>query len=141
VGLRLLIVGTSTVNAAPLLCNDPAVTTTLPLLAPFGTFALMLVFDQLDTVADCPLNVTVPAVEVKLLPAIVTEAPGSPLVGVSEVITGATVNETPLLEMPPAAVNTTLPVVAPVGTVAFTSVLLQLVIVAELPLKVTPPLP
>jgi hypothetical protein len=141
VGLRLLIVGTSTVNPAPLLCSEPAVTITLPLLAPLGTFALMLVFDQLEIVADCPLNVTVPVVEVKLLPAIVTEAPGSPLEGVSELMIGATVNATPPLEIPPAAVTITLPVAAPLGTAACTRPLLQLVILAEVPLNVTPPLP
>src|SRR5437660_1240369 len=88
VGLRLLMVGTSTVKAEPLLCAEPAVTTIFPLLAPLGTTATMLVFDQLEMVAACPLNVTEPVVEVKLLPAIVTEAPGSPLAGVSELITG-----------------------------------------------------
>lgn len=140
-GFRLLIVGASTVKLTPLLCNDPAVTTTLPLLAPLGTVTPMLMFDQLETVADWPLKVTVPVVEVKLFPVIVIEAPGSPLEVLSDEMRGATVNVTPLLAMPPAAVNTTLPVVAPVGTVALTSVLLQLVTVADVPLNVTPPLP
>jgi hypothetical protein len=48
--------------------------------------------------------------------------PTAPLLGVRLVMLGAgvTVKETPLLATPPAAVTTTLPVVAPVGTVAVT---------------------
>ena len=51
-GLMLLMLGASTVNVAPLLCSPPAVITTLPLLAPFGTMATMLVSDQLEMLAD-----------------------------------------------------------------------------------------
>jgi hypothetical protein len=52
-----------------------------------------------------------------------------------------TVNVTPVLATPPAAVTTTAPVVAPVGTVATIWLALQLVIVAVLPLNVTLPFP
>jgi hypothetical protein len=51
----------------------------------------MLVFDQLETVADKPLNVTDPAVAVKLSPEIVTDVPGTPFPGEIELIIGATV--------------------------------------------------
>ena len=47
-----------------------------------------------------------------------------------------TVNAEPLLATPPT-VTTTLPVVAPVGTVVAMLVALQVVIVAAVPLKVT----
>ena len=59
-GVRLLMVGgTVTVNATPLLTSPPTVTMTLPVVAPLGTAAVMLVELQLDTVADVPANVTV----------------------------------------------------------------------------------
>ena len=53
-----------------------------------------------------------------------------------------TVKLTPALATPPAAVTTTLPVVAPVGTTAVTLVLLHgPIVVAAMPLKVTVPFP
>jgi hypothetical protein len=52
-----------------------------------------------------------------------------------------TVNVTPALATPPAAVTTTFPVVAPVGTAATIWAALQLVMVALVPLNVTLPLP
>jgi hypothetical protein len=59
-GPMLLIVGTSTVNGEALLCKPEAVTTTLPLVAPLGTSAIMLRFVQAEVAAVCPLKVTVP---------------------------------------------------------------------------------
>src|SRR5258705_2756560 len=47
-------VGT-TVNLTPLLATPPTVTTTLPVVAPAGTGATMLVADQLVGVAVVPL--------------------------------------------------------------------------------------
>jgi hypothetical protein len=138
-GVRLLIFGAKTVKLTPLLDSEPAVTITLPLLAPFGTFTPMLVFDQVVIAALSPLNLTVPVVEVKLLPLIVIDAPGSPLVAESELITGATVNRTPLLARPAAVVTTTFPVVALPGTVAVMLVADQFVTAAAVPLKVTVP--
>src|SRR6266705_3556254 len=88
VGLRPLSVGASTVNAEPLLCKPPAVTTTLPFVAPFGTTAVMPELVQFEVAAVSPLNVTVPVVPVKLLPAIAMGAPGSPVGGVNNVILG-----------------------------------------------------
>ena len=145
IGFRLLIVGASTVKAEPLLCKPPAVTTTLPLLAPLGTIAVMLVFDQPEVEAACPLKVTVPVVPVKLFPAIVIDAPGSPLDSVKLLMTGGTetVKLTPLLTTPPAAVTTTLPVVAPVGTTAVMLLAFHAVITAgvAVPVNVTLPVP
>jgi hypothetical protein len=53
---------------------------------------------------------------------------------------GTAVNDTPLL-LTPLACTTTLPVVAPVGTVTLIDVAAQLVIEAVLPLNVTVPVP
>jgi len=59
-GLRLAMVGVgSTVNVTPLLATPPTVTTTLPVVAPVGTFATMLVALQLVGVAAVPLKVSV----------------------------------------------------------------------------------
>jgi len=69
------------------------------------------------------------------------DAPTAPVLGVREVMLGAgvTVKLLPPLATPPAAVTTTLPMVAPLGTVAVILVFVQLAIVAaETPLKVTP---
>ena len=69
----------------------------------------------------------VPCVDPKFAPVIVTEAPTARVVGDRLVMLGAatTVNVTPLL-FTPLAFTTTLPVVAPVGTVATMVVALQL---------------
>src|SRR5579864_1127062 len=139
-----VITGAITVNATPLLCKPPAVTTTLPLAAPLGTVAVMLVSDHPEVEAVCPFKVTVPGVPVKWLPLIVMAAPGSPLEGVRLLMTGgmATVKLTPLLDTPPAAVTKTLPVLAPVGTTAVILVALQfMMVVAWVLPNVTNPLP
>ena len=61
VGLRLVMVGGGTVTekVTPLLAAPPTVTTTLPVVAPEGTGAVMLVALQAVGVAATPLNVTV----------------------------------------------------------------------------------
>lgn len=61
VGLKLVMVGPggSTVKVKPLLATPPTVTTTLPVVAPDGTGAMMLVALQVVGVAAVPLNVTV----------------------------------------------------------------------------------
>ena len=77
--------------------------------------------------------------EPKFVPVIVTAAPTTPDVGFRVVIVGAgnvTVKVEPLLATPPT-VTTTLPVVAPVGTVVAMPVALQLVTVPAVPLNVT----
>jgi uncharacterized protein YjeT (DUF2065 family) len=92
-GLRLVMLGpgTVTVKLTPLLATPPTVTTTLPVVAPAGTGATMLVALQLVGVAAIPLNVTVlvPCVAPKFAPAIVTDAPTNPDVGFRLVMLGA----------------------------------------------------
>jgi hypothetical protein len=72
-----------TVKLMPLLVAPPTVTTTLPVVAPAGTGAVMLVVLQFVGVAAFPLNATelVPCVAAKFAPAIVTEVPTGPVVG------------------------------------------------------------
>jgi len=140
VGDKLVMLG-NTVNAAPLLFTPLANTTTLPVVAPVGTVTLIDVALQLVTVAVVPLNFTVPVpwVEPKFVPVTVTAAPAAPEVGERLVMLGAatTVNDTPLLAVP-LTVTTTLPVVAPVGTVATIEVALQLpIVVTVVPLNFT----
>src|SRR5262249_46282499 len=80
----------------------------------------------------------VPCVEPKFAPAIVTDAPTGPEFGVSVVMLGAatTVNAFPALDAP-ETVTTTLPVVAPVGTMATMLVALHVLTVAAVPLNLT----
>src|SRR5258707_5120602 len=59
-GLRLPMVGSSTVKGAPTLCNPRLLTITLPLFAEAGTTTTMLVSLHVVTLADCPLMLTVP---------------------------------------------------------------------------------
>ena len=147
VGARLVMLGAATtVNATPALATPlDEVTTTFPVVAPVGTTAVSPVLVQpLTAVAVTPLNFTVPVVVPKLDPAITIDDPMAPLLGVRLVIAGGTtiVKLTPLLETPPAAVTTTLPVVAPAGTTAVTLVLLHgPIVVAAMPLNFTVPLP
>src|SRR5262249_12105999 len=125
-----------TANGTPLLATPPTITSTGPVDAPTGTGTTMLVADQLVGVAVVPLNVTVlvPCVAPKWVPAIVTDVPTGPLLGVSEVSVGGTVtvNARPLLARPPT-VTTTLPDVAPAGTGTTKLVADQLVGVAVAP--------
>jgi hypothetical protein len=104
VGDNDVIVGADveTVNVALLLAVPPTVTTTDPLVAPAGTFATMLVADQVVGVAVVLLNVMVlvPWVAPKLVPVIVTVVPTAPVIGDNDVMVGvdgtvaAVVNET-----------------------------------------------
>src|SRR5216684_4330169 len=116
--------GLRTLKRTPLLEIPPAaVTTTLPLVTPLGTWATMLVALQLVTVAGMVFRVTppLPCEGPRFVPVMVNDEPNAPpAVGATEVMAGAavTVNVTPALATPPAAVTTTLPVTAPVGTVA-----------------------
>ena len=130
-----------TANATPLLAIPPTVTTTLPVVAPFGTGATMLLALQLVGVAEMPLKVTmlVPWLAPKLEPAMVTDVPITPDVGFRLVTLGGgtvTVKGTPLLALAPT-VTTTLPVVAPTGTGTTMLVALQLVGVPAVPLNLT----
>jgi hypothetical protein len=143
VGDRLVMLGgTVTVNATPLLARPPTVTTTFPVVAPLGTAMVMLVPVQLAAVpAEAPLKVTVllPWVAPKFVPVIVTAVPTGPDVSDRLVMLGGTVTVKlePLLARPPT-VTTTFPVVAPLGTATVMLVPLQLVAVpAFVPLNAT----
>jgi len=104
----------------------------------------MLVALQLVGVACVPLKVTLPlpCVLPKLFPVIVTASPMWPDVGeIVEIVgVGKTVKLIPLLATP-LAFTTTLPVVAPLGTVTAMLVAVQLLTVALVPLNLTVPLP
>lgn len=131
----------TTVNVDPLLAIPPTVTTTLPVVAPVGTVAVIdVALQALIVVADAPLNLTVlvPCVVPKFVPVIVTDAPMAPDVGERLVMLGvaATVKALPLLSTP-LACTTTLPVVAPLGTGTTIEVALHVVGVAVVPLNFT----
>ncbi len=143
VGLTLVILGGGgdvTVKATPLLGVPFTVTTTGPVVAPAGTGATMLVALQAVGAAAVPLNWTVlaPCDAPKLLPAIVTDVPTAPDVGLTLVILGGVVTAkvTPLLDVP-FTVTTTGPVVAPAGTGATMLAALHMVDVAAVPLNQT----
>lgn len=83
-----MIAGALTVNCAPGLGAPPAVTTTAPLVAFCGTNAVMLPGVHPVTVAATPLKVTVPWVLPKFEPAMATDVPTEPLLGVKLLIAG-----------------------------------------------------
>jgi hypothetical protein len=128
-----------TVNGSAL-ARPPTVTTTLPLVAPAGTGTTMLLADHDVGVAAMPLKVTVPLpwLAPKLLPLIVTVVATGPLVGdrLVSVGTAITVYVRALLATPPTD-TTTLPVVAPDGTVTTMLLADQVIGVAAMPLNVT----
>jgi hypothetical protein len=124
-------VGVVTVKARLLLARPPTVTTTLPVVAPLGTGAAMLVGDQNVGAAALPpnVNVLVPCVAPKFAPAIETSVPPGPEVGETLVVLGTAVKVTPLLACPPT-LTTTGPVAAALGSGTTMLVELQLVGVA-----------
>ena len=133
-------VSEGTLKETPLLGPPDTVTTTFPVVVAGGTVATMLVLLQLVVTAVRPLNFAVlaPLVAPKLEPAIVTDAPGKPEVGVSPVMLGLETTEKglPLLSTPLDR-TTTLPVVAPLGTVTTMLVADHVVAVAVVPLNFT----
>ena len=78
-------------KVTPLLARPETVTMTLPVVAPAGTGAVMLVVFQAVGVAVTPLNFTVlaPCGLPKFVPVITTEVPATPDVGFNPVIVGA----------------------------------------------------
>src|SRR6266478_181913 len=143
VGFRLVMLGGDEVTAKfiPLLATPPTVTTTLPVDAPLGTGATMLVALQLVAVAVVPLKVSVLALRLapRFAPLMVTDVPTAPDVGFRLVMLGGdegTLKFIPLLATPPT-VTTALPVVAPAGAGATMLVALQLVGVPAVPLRVS----
>lgn len=85
------------------------------------------------------MNVTV-VVDAKSLPLMNTVVPGGPLVGANEVTVGmfsVTTKSVALMPVPFEVVTEILPVLAPAGTVAFRTLLLWRVELAETPLNLT----
>src|SRR5712691_3554212 len=80
-----------TVKFTPLLATPPTVTTTLPVVAPVGTGAVMLAALHADGAVVVPLKVTVlvPWEVPKFAPVIVIEVPTAPEVGLRLVMEGA----------------------------------------------------
>jgi len=88
---KLVIFGAGTkVKLTPLLDVPETLTTTLPVVAPDGTVATIVVEFQLVAVAVVPLNLTVllPWLDPKFVPVIVTVAPNAPAVGDRLVMVG-----------------------------------------------------
>ena len=103
-----------------LMALPPGVVTEIgPLLAPFGTVAVIVCESTTVKTAVLPPNITLVA-PVKFVPVIVTCVPTGPLGGVKLVIVGAgmTLKLVPLVAKPPGVVTVIGPEVAPVGTVA-----------------------
>jgi hypothetical protein len=123
-----VLVPVVTVNGTPLLATPPTVTTTLPVVAPAGTCAVMLVALHPVGVAVVPLNLTVlvPCVPPKFVPAIATEVPTGPAVGLRLVMLGAgaefTVRTAALLVAVPAVFVTTTRNVEPLSAIVVTGV-------------------
>jgi hypothetical protein len=86
----LMLGGGTTANSIPALATPETVTTTLPVAAPAGTTAVILLALQEVTLAATPLKVTVPTpcVAPKLEPAITTKDPTGPEPGDRLLITG-----------------------------------------------------
>jgi hypothetical protein len=129
----------ATVKAAPLLANPPLFTTILPVVAPPGTAAVMLVLVQEEMIAARPLKLTPLALGPKLLPEMVTTTPGPPLVGLTLLTLGAFTVKATLLLATLFTVTTTLPLPAatPLGTEAVMLPALQALTAAVTPPKVT----
>jgi len=112
-----------TVNAVLLVAVPPGPVTLIgPVVAPFGTVAVILVSESTVKLADVRLNFTEVA-PVKFVPLIVTEMPGAPLVGENDEMVGAggdvlTVKSVALVAVPDGVVTEIGPDWAPFGTVA-----------------------
>jgi hypothetical protein len=95
-----------------------------PLVAPFGTTAVISEPEVAVKEAAVPSNVTAVA-PVRFEPLIVTAVPGDPLAGENELIVGGvivgvgtvTVKLAELVAVPPGVVTLIGPLVAPLGTV------------------------
>ena len=116
VGVKLVMVGVEAVVTVKLVALvpvcPPTVTVIPPDVAPVGTDVVILVAALAVTVAVVPLNFTVllAGVALKFVPAIVTEVPTAPLVGVKLVIVGEGTNVKPAsVAVPPGVVTDTLP--------------------------------
>jgi hypothetical protein len=122
-GLKPVTVGVgNTVKLVALEIVTPlTVTEILPVVAPTGTLAVMLLVVDAVTVADVLLNFTtlLAGVVLKFVPEIMTVALTAPLEGLKPVMVGVanTVKLVALKRVTPLTVTEILPVVAPIGTV------------------------
>jgi hypothetical protein len=141
-GEKLPMVGV-TLNVLELVADPPDVVTVIfPVLAPLGTVALTLLSElTVKVVALTPPKVTF-VVCVRPVPLIVTTVPIGPLVGEMLLIVGVTLNCRMLFRLPLGRVTVTVPVLAPVGTIAVKYVSDETVkVVALTPLKETAVVP
>jgi hypothetical protein len=115
-----------TVKFAALVAVPPGVVTViLPVVAPDGTVAVILVEEFTAKDAETLLNLTEVVVKpdpVKFVPLIVTDVPTGPEVGENELMVGlggvVTSKILELVAVPPGVVTRIFPSVAPDGTVA-----------------------
>ena len=141
-GEKLLMVGALlelTVKVAALVVvPDVVVSVIFPVVAPEGTVVATCASDWKLNVAEVPLNRT-PLTPVKPLPVMVTAVPGGPVEGENPLIVGfiGTTKSMVLVPVPPDAVTTILPVVAPIGTVAVRCWSSATLYVVPTPLNVT----
>ena len=125
-------------NAVVLVPVPPGVVTViLPVVAVFGTVAVICEYESTVKLAFAPLNFTRVA-PVSAEPVIVTVVPTGPLAGVNPWTTGTTLNDAEELVPHPAGLTTAiLPVVAPEGTIAVMLEYESMVKDAEVPLNLT----
>lgn len=135
--------GAITVKVTLLLTRLLAVTTKLPVVAPVGTGAMMLVALQLVGTAAVPLKATVlvPCVAPKFVPVMVTEVPTAPDAGLKLLMNGlgeGTVKITWLLPTPCTVTHKrSFPIAAPAGTGTVMLVSLQVLAAPFIPAKET----
>ena len=143
VGLKPVTVGeANTVKLAALEMVTPlTVIEILPVVAPAGTLAVMLLVVDAVTVADVLLNFTTlfAGVVLKFVPEIMTVALTAPLDGLNPVRVGVanTVKLVALTIVTPLSVTEILPVVAPAGTVVVMLVFVDEVTTAAVLLNFT----
>ncbi len=102
-----------------LVAEPPAVVTVIfPVLAPVGTVAVTLLSEMMGkVVAFTPPKVTI-VVCVRPVPLMVTMVPTLPLDGEKLLIVGVTLNFWRLFRLPLGRTTVTVPVLAPLGTLA-----------------------
>ncbi len=141
-GFRFVMLGAGrgpTVKKGPLLATQPTVTTTGPVVAPFGTTTPILVALQLLAVpAEIPLNVTllVPCEDPKFVPEMITGSPTDPVNALRLVMFGdGVIEKFALLLVNPFTATMTSAFARHVrlGTIATMLVSLQLVTVGTPP--------
>lgn len=140
-GLKLVMSGVGiTIKLVALVIVTPlTVIVILPVDAPTGTIAVILVVVDPTTSAVTSLNFTTlsEGVALKLVPEMVTVAPAAPLNGLNSVIVGvaSTVKSKLLVTVILFKVREIFPVVAPAGTVAVILVDVEAVTMVATPLN------